>query len=84
MKRKDLALIAIIVIISAVASLLLSKAIFASPSKRNQQVEVVEPITADFPDPDKKYFNEQAFDPTKIITIGENANPDPFRNTSPQ
>lgn len=78
MKQKDIALIAVIVVISAVASLLISKAVFASPEKRQQPVEVVEPISSDFATPDTRYFNSSAIDPTQTITIGGNANPDPF------
>jgi hypothetical protein len=72
----------IIVAISAFISLFASKAIFAPPKSRQQQVEVVQPITADFSKPDSKYFNSQAFDPTQTITIGGNANPDPFSGAS--
>lgn len=82
MKQKDLALIIVIIFISAVISLFVSKALFASPKNRQQQVEVVQPITADFPKPDNHYFNSQSFDPTKQITIGQNANPAPFSSTS--
>lgn len=84
MKQKDIALIAIIVLFSAVISLLISKAIFAPPKNRQQQVEVVQPITADFPKPDSRYFNDQAFDPTQLITISQNANPNPFSSTATQ
>lgn len=78
MRKKDLALIVVIVFISAIVSLFVSKAVFAPPKNRQQQVEVVRPITADFPQPDTRYFNNQAFDPTKTITIGQNNNTDPF------
>ena len=78
MRQKDVALIVVIIFISAIVSLFASKAIFSSPKNRQQQVEVVQPISADFPKPDKKYFNKQSFDPTQLITIGQNANPDPF------
>jgi hypothetical protein len=84
MKQKDIALIAIVVIISAVLSYFLSNALFAPPKNRQQEVEVVQPITADFPKPDSRYFNDKAFDPTQLITIGQNANPDPFSSRSPQ
>lgn len=82
MKQKDITLIIVAVFISAVLSLLLSKLIFSSPQNRQQQVEVVQPITAEFSKPDTKYFNEKAFDPTKQITIGKNTNPDPFSGTT--
>jgi hypothetical protein len=78
MKQKDLALILVIVFISAIISLLVSNSIFASPKNRQQKVEVVSPITTDFQQTDSKYFNSQSFDPTKVITIGDNSNPNPF------
>ncbi|HSX45523.1 MAG TPA: hypothetical protein VLG27_00790 [Candidatus Saccharimonadia bacterium] len=78
MKQKDIALILVIIFISAVVSLFVSKAIFASPKNRQQPVEVVQPITADFQQPDNRFFNNQAFDPTKVITINPNNNTDPF------
>lgn len=84
MKQKDIALIIVIVFISAVISLLASNALFGSPQKRQQTAEIVQPISADLPDPDNRYFNNQAFDPTKVITIGQNANPNPFNSSSSQ
>lgn len=81
MKQKDIVLIVAIVFISAVISFFVSKAIFVSPKNRQQQVSVVQPITADFPKPDSRYFNSSAFDPTQLITIGQNANPNPFNSS---
>ncbi len=78
MKQKDIALIVIVVFFSAVLSYFISNALFASPKNRQQQVEVVQPITTDFPTPDERFFNDKAFDPTRTIIIGENANTDPF------
>jgi len=82
MKQKDIVLIIVIVFISAVVSLFVSKALFVPPKNRQQQVEVVQPITADFPKPDGQFFNAQANDPTQLITIGQNANNDPFSSTT--
>jgi len=78
MRKKDLPVIIVIVIISAVISLLVSKAIFAPPKNRQQKVDVVQAITTDFPSPDSHYFNKNAIDPTQLITIGQNANSNPF------
>lgn len=83
MKQKDLGLIVVIVIFSAIISLLVSNAIFASPDSRQQEVEVVEPISTDFPKPDRKYFNKNAFDPTKNITIEQSDNATPFNGVKP-
>ncbi len=82
MKQKDLALIAVIVFLSAIVSFFVSKLIFAPPANRQQQVEVVQAITSDFPKPDSRYFNSSAFDPTKPINIGQNTNTNPFSTTS--
>ncbi len=80
MKDKDIILIIVVVFISGVFSLILSNVLFASPKNRQEKVAIVEPITADFQQPDKKYFNVDSIDPTQIIKIGENNNNQPFNN----
>jgi hypothetical protein len=77
-KRKDIPIILVIVFVSAIISLFVSKAIFAQPKNRQQKVDVVQPITTDFPKPDSQFFNSNAIDPTKLITIGQNSNSNPF------
>jgi hypothetical protein len=79
MKQKDIVLIIVVSFISAVFSLFISKALFSSPENRQEKVEVVEKITADFSQPDAKYFNPNAINPTQLIRIGENPNPQPFK-----
>ena len=79
MRQKDIAIIAAVAVLSAVLSLVLSRLMFAKPADRNQQVEVVQPISADFPQPDNRYFNAKSFDPTQPIVIGNGVNPEPFR-----
>lgn len=80
MKQKDIMLIVVVVIISALASFFLSSLFFTSPKNRQQPVEVVNPITAEFSQPDTKYFNRNAVDPTKLIQIGDNSNKTPFNS----
>lgn len=82
MKQKDFLLIGVIVFISVIVSYIISNSVFGSPKSRQQQASVVQPITTDFPAPDSHYFNKDAFDPTQPITISQNANTDPFQNTS--
>lgn len=84
MKQQDMALIIVIVFVAAVSSFFVSKTIFASPKNRQQQVEVVQRITADFPQPDDRYFNKNSVDPTQSITVGQNANGNPFNGKQPQ
>ncbi len=78
MKQKDLALIIVVVFLSGVLSLTLTKYLFASPKDRQEKVEVVQPISADFKSPPEQYFNTNSIDPTQIITIGGSNNNQPF------
>ncbi len=78
MKQKDIALLIIVVFVSAVVSLFVSRFIFASPANRQQKVDVVEAISANFPQPDARYFNGNSIDPTLLIQIGNTTNPNPF------
>lgn len=81
MKQKDIVLIIVIVLISGALSLLISKKVFSTPASRQEKVEVVEPIVADFNKPtDKdKHLNRASINPTRIIKIGENNNQQPFK-----
>ena len=81
MKQKDVALIVVIVVISSVISLVVSKAVFGG-ARGVQSAEVVEPITDQFPAPNPKYFNGNSFDPTLLIKIGTSSSTDPFNGTS--
>lgn len=83
MKRKDILLIAVIVIISGAISFFISSLLFKVPKAQETKVEVVQPITPDFVTADDRYFNASSFDPTQNINIGNNQNPTPF-NGSPQ
>ena len=78
MKQKDIAVIISAAFMSGVFALVLSSAFVSSPKNSSQTAEVVQPITADFPEPDKKYFNGESIDPTQLIRIGESTNPTPF------
>lgn len=80
MKQKDFIIIGLIVLMGAILSLGVSK-LLISGQNSIQKVEIVEPISADFPLPSKKYFNEDAFDPTQVIKIQDNNNSSPFKNS---
>ena len=77
MKRKDLILIIVIVFFSSIVSLLITKAIFGG-AKAIQSTEVVEPISAQFEQPNTKYFNASSFDPTLLIKVETSNVTDPF------
>lgn len=82
MKQKDIPVVIVVIFVSALISLFVSKAIFASPKNRHQTVDVVQSISTDFPAPDSAYFNKNSIDPTQPITIGQNNNTNPFSSTS--
>lgn len=84
MKQKDIILIVVVVIISGALSFVLSKFLFSIPNNRQTEVEVVQPISAEFPTPDTRYFNANSINPTRNISIGDNQNPQPFNDPNGQ
>jgi hypothetical protein len=83
MKQKDIIVIAVVVIVSTVIATVSSKLIF-KPSSHQQKAEIVEPISADFPAPDPRFFNKNSVDPTQTIQIGDGTNAVPFNGVSVQ
>ncbi len=83
MKQKDLLIIGAVVLFSAVISYVVGTKLIATPADRHQQVQTVPVITEKFNQPDPKYFNAQAVDPTKIIQISNNSSVAQF-NTAGQ
>lgn len=83
MKQKDIIVIIVVVAVSGTIAAVLSRFLIPAADKQ-QQAEVVQPITADFPAPDKRFFNPQSIDPTLSIQIGDNTNPDPFQGATGQ
>ena len=82
MKQKDLALILVIVFISAVVALVVSRWLFASPKNTKQTAEVVDVIEPEFTLPSSKYFSVNSVNPTQQIEIEPHANNNPFKTGS--
>ncbi len=87
MKRKDLLIVAVAAIFTALFSIILSGVLFGSPKKHPIKVPVVDKISATFPsvqtdDAYKNYLNNAALNPTQLIQIGGNNNPAPFQGGS--
>jgi hypothetical protein len=78
MKQKDIALLLIIVIVSAALSFFIGQKLFASPASHKLEAEYVDPITSTFTTPSSKYFNENSVNPTQQIRIGDSSNVTPF------
>lgn len=77
MKQKDIVLIIVVVFMGAVLSIFVSKFVFKS-SDKNLQSDIVSAISAEFKQPDKKYFNPESINPTQTIRIGNGSNNQPF------
>lgn len=81
MKEKDIALILIIVFVSGVFSFFVSNKFISSP-EHNLEAAKVEPITTEFTEPSKAYFNDTSINPTQLIQIENNANQNPVKKTN--
>ena len=82
MKQKDIALIVVIAAVSGVISFFVSGKIFVTSSNREQKVEKVDAISADFKQPDSKYFNKDSINPAQTIQLGESNNQTPFKGSN--
>lgn len=78
MKTKDWGVIGVVVIIACMVSFVVSNIFLGGKHAPLLKVEVVDPISADFPLPNTKYFNEDSVNPTQEIKIGEDSNNTPF------
>ncbi len=78
MKQKDYALVAIVVIFSAVFSIIISNILFATPKNRQQTITVVGTVSPDFSKPDNQYFNSSALDPSQLLQVNISSNTAPF------
>lgn len=79
MKSKDIQIIILVAVISAIMSLLLSGVFFSTPEDRAQTVETAEPIVTDFQRPTSDYFNAQSINPAQDIEIGQDPDSNPFQ-----
>lgn len=83
MKQKDIVVIVVVIVISGVASFVISNALFGGAKNKTAQVEVVQEITSEFDDtPDEKYFNTKSENPTQVIEIDNNDNQQPFKESA--
>ena len=78
MKKTDIVLIVIIVIISLAASYFIGQAVLGQFKQADTQVEVTDPITSTITPPDEKIFNKDAINPAVPINIGDSLNREPF------
>jgi hypothetical protein len=80
-KQKDYGIIGLVIVVSAVVSLIISNKIFETPTNQEQSVTVVGSISTEFTQPSGTYFNKSSIDPTEDIVPYLNANSVPFGNS---
>lgn len=80
-KQSDVAMLILVISISLLASFFLGNAIINTPENRSEQVEIVTPISAEFPTPSPEIFNDSAINPTEAIEIGNSNQNQPFGNS---
>lgn len=77
-RQNDIAVIILVVSISLIASYFIGDVLINTDANRSTEVEQVNPITAEFPQPDTDIFNDSAVNPTELIEIGSGGTDTPF------
>lgn len=78
MKQQDIALIIVIAVIAAGISFFASTMIFSSGKNAELTVSQIDPISAEFKQPNTKYFNAESLNPTQLVQIGDSTHDNPF------
>lgn len=81
MKQKDIAMVAVVAIVAAATSYFIANKLFVTPKIRNQQYQIVDPLSSRFDPPDSRFFNENSINPTRDTTL-ENTNQTPFNGAN--
>ncbi len=85
MKRKDIAVLIGVGVITGFISLIIASILFSVPKKQSSKVPAVDTITTSLPDikNDPSYqpiFNSNAYDPAQPVQIGNTQNNTPFNS----
>lgn len=78
MKKNDLLAIIIAGVVAGIFSLVASNILFTPNDKKQLTAQKVSPLDSKFEKPDPRYFNPDGINPTQLIQIGDNLNPQPF------
>lgn len=87
MKRKDMAMLVVVALITGMISLLITNVIFSVPKDRGAKVPTVDVMPTALPDVKndpayKSFLNANALDPTQPVQIGNSQNSTPFNSSS--
>ena len=78
MKQQDVAMLILIVSLALIISYFVGNALFANSESRTAEVERVQVISSEFPQPDPTIFNKEAINLTETINIGGPGTGNPF------
>ena len=82
MKQSDIAALILVVALTVIASFFIGNQVISTPEDRTAEVEVVEPISTEFPSVDREIiFVEGYVNPTALIRIGETGGDQPFQES---
>lgn len=77
-KQSDIAMIILVAAISFLAAFFVGSTVINTSDAKSTAVEVAVPISAEFPEPSSKIFNDDAINPTELIKIGDANKDKPF------
>lgn len=78
MKKNDITVIIVTAIFACIVSVVLSSIIFTPKQAQKLKAQKIDPISSDFQQVDRRYFNSQSVNPTQVIQIGDNQNKNPL------
>lgn len=78
MKKTEIALLILVVAIVGAVVYFIMDPLLGSDKNLSAEVTVVEPITSNVEQPDKKVFNSAAINPGIPVPIGNSSNQQPF------
>ncbi len=81
MKQKDIATIIVVAFIAAISSYFIANKVFVTPKNRQQNVEVIDVLSAQFDTADARFFNKDSINPT-TNTVLDSTNQSPFNGAA--
>jgi len=71
MKKTDIAMIILIIALSAGVAYGIANAVFGNISQKSEKVKTIDPITSEIVEPDTAIFNENAINPAVEVQVTE-------------
>jgi len=71
MKKTDIAMIILIIALSAGIAYAIANAVFGNISQESVTIKTIDPITSEIVEPDPTIFNEEAINPAVEVQVTE-------------